>query len=73
MMALDSMTTERERETMNKDIYLLVADVLSGIDHDEQGQPVTMEVVARELADAFKESDATFDRVQFLNDCEAAQ
>ncbi len=58
---------------MNKDIYLLIADVLSGIDHDEEGQPVTMQVVAQELADAFKESDATFDRVQFLNDCEATQ
>ena len=58
---------------MSKDIYLLVADVLSGINHDEQGLPVTMDVVAQELADAFKESDATFDRVQFLNDCEAAQ
>ncbi len=58
---------------MNKDIYLLVADVLSGINHDEQGLPVTMDVVAQELADAFKESDATFDCVQFLNDCEAAQ
>jgi hypothetical protein len=67
------MITKRERETMNKDIYLLVADVLSGINHDEQGLPVTMYVVAQELADAFKESDATFDRVQFLNDCEAAQ
>jgi hypothetical protein len=58
---------------MNKDIYLLVADVLSGINHDEEGMPVTMEVVARELADAFKESDETFDRVQFLNDCEAIE
>jgi hypothetical protein len=55
---------------MNKDIYLLVADVLSGIDHDEEGQPVTMDVVAEELALAFREHDAKFDRVQFLTDCE---
>jgi hypothetical protein len=58
---------------MNREQYLMIADVLSGINHDEGGEAVTMEMVARELADAFKESDATFDRVQFLNDCEAVQ
>ena len=56
---------------MNKEEYLLIADVLSGINHDEGGEPVTMEVVARELAEAFKEHDAGFDKVQFLVDCEA--
>lgn len=58
---------------MSKEEYLLIADVLSGIDHDENGEPVTMDVVARELAEAFREHDPAFDKVQFLNDCEAAQ
>ena len=56
---------------MNKEEYLLIADVLSGINHDEEGEPVTMEVVAAELAEAFKEHDANFDKVRFLTDCEA--
>jgi hypothetical protein len=56
---------------MNKEEYLLIADVLSGINHDEQGLPVTMDVVAEELALAFREHDSKFDRVQFLTDCEA--
>jgi hypothetical protein len=56
---------------MNREEYLLIADVLSGINHDEEGEPVTMDVVARELAEAFKEHDAGFDKVQFLADCEA--
>jgi hypothetical protein len=56
---------------MTREEYLLIADVLSGINHDEEGQPVTMDVVAEELALAFREHDAKFDRVQFLTDCEA--
>jgi hypothetical protein len=56
---------------MNREEYLLIADVLSGINHDEEGQPVTMDIVAEELAEAFKEHDSAFDKVQFLNDCEA--
>lgn len=51
----------------------MIADVLSGIAHDEEGQPVTMEVVAQELADTFRQYDSDFDRVQFLNDCEAVE
>jgi hypothetical protein len=58
---------------MNREEYLMIADVLSGIAHDEQGMPVTMEVVAQELADTFKQYDSDFDRVQFLNDCEAVE
>jgi hypothetical protein len=56
---------------MTREEYLMIADVLSGINHDEEGQPVTMDVVAEELALAFREHDAKFDRVQFLTDCEA--
>jgi hypothetical protein len=56
---------------MTREEYLLIADVLSGINHDEEGQPVTMDVVAEELAQAFREHDASFDKVQFLTDCEA--
>ena len=56
---------------MNREEYLMIADVLSGIAHDEEGMPVTMEVVAQELADTFRQYDSDFDRVQFLNDCEA--
>ena len=56
---------------MTREEYLLIADVLSGINHDEEGQPVTMDVVAEELALAFREHDANFDKVQFLTDCEA--
>jgi hypothetical protein len=56
---------------MTREEYLLIADVLSGINHDEEGQPVTMDVVAEELAQAFREHDGSFDRVQFLTDCEA--
>ena len=56
---------------MNREEYLLIADVLSGINHDEEGEPVTMEVVAEELAEAFREHDTNFNRVQFLTDCEA--
>jgi hypothetical protein len=58
---------------MNREEYLMIADVLSGIAHDEEGQPVTMEVVAQELADTFRQYDSDFDRVQFLNDCEAVE
>jgi len=56
---------------MTREEYLMIADVLSGINHDEEGQPVTMDVVAEELALAFREHDANFDKVQFLTDCEA--
>ena len=56
---------------MNREEYLMIADVLSGIAHSEEAEPATLEVVVQDLAEAFEQHDVEFDRVQFLNDCEA--
>jgi hypothetical protein len=58
---------------MNREEYLMIADVLSGIAHSKEGDPATMEVIVQDLAEAFEQHDSDFNRVQFLNDCEAVE
>jgi hypothetical protein len=58
---------------MNREEYLMIADVLSGIAHSQEGDSATLEVVVQDLAEAFEQYDSDFDRVQFVNDCEAVE
>ena len=57
---------------MNNPIYLLIADTLTAVQNDAEGENPSLETIIQALADTFKDNDSEFDRVQFLNDCELA-
>lgn len=56
---------------MNREMYLLIADTITAVKNDFQSEAI--DIVVEALADAFKDYDPEFDRVQFLNDCELAE
>lgn len=56
---------------MNRELYLLIADTITAVKNDFQSEAI--DIVVEALADAFKDHDPEFDRVQFLNDCELAE
>lgn len=56
---------------MNRELYLLIADTITAVKNDFQSEAI--DIVVEALADAFKDYDPEFDRVQFLNDCELAE
>jgi hypothetical protein len=58
---------------MNSPIYLLIADTLTAVQNDAEGENPSLETIIQALADTFKDNDSEFDRVQFLNDCELAE
>jgi hypothetical protein len=58
---------------MNNPIYLLIADTLTAVQNDAEGENPSLETIIQALADTFKDNDSEFDRVQFLNDCELAE
>lgn len=53
--------------------YLVIADTITAMKNDEEGDAGTLDLVVEALADAFKDNDPNFDRVQFLVDCELAE
>jgi lipoate-protein ligase A len=55
---------------MRSNIYLLVADTITAVKNESE-RP-TIEEVIEALAEAFQDNDPSFDRVQFLSDCELA-
>jgi hypothetical protein len=57
---------------MNK-IYLIIADTITAIKNEFDAPAGEIDTLVDALADAFKEHDPTFDKVQFLNDCELAE
>jgi hypothetical protein len=54
-------------------IYLLIADTLTAVQNDAEGENPSLATVIEALAEAFEDNDPQFDRVQFLNDCELAE
>lgn len=56
---------------MHREFYLLIADTITAVKNDFQSEAI--DIVVEALADAFKDYDPEFDRVQFLNDCELAE
>lgn len=54
-------------------IYLIIADTITAIRNEFDAPTWEIDTLVDALADAFKEHDPTFDRVQFLNDCELAE
>ena len=58
---------------MNNPVYLLIADTLTAVQNDAEGENPSLETIIQALADTFKDNDSEFDRVQFLNDCELTE
>ena len=56
---------------MNRELYLLIADTITAVKNDFQSEAI--DIVVEALAEAFKDYDPEFDRVQFLNDCELVE
>jgi hypothetical protein len=56
---------------MNREMYLLIADTITAVKNEWESPAI--QIVVEALADAFKDYDPEFDRVQFLNDCELAE
>lgn len=54
-------------------IYLVIADTITAIRNEFEAPLWEIDTLVDALADAFKEHDPTFDKVQFLNDCELAE
>ncbi|ANH49382.1 hypothetical protein uvFWCGRAMDCOMC440_019 [Freshwater phage uvFW-CGR-AMD-COM-C440] len=54
-------------------VYLIIADTITAIRNEFEAPLWEIDTLVDALADAFKEHDPTFDRVQFLNDCELAE
>jgi hypothetical protein len=54
-------------------VYLIIADTITAIRNEFETPLWEIDTLVDALADAFKEHDPTFDRVQFLNDCELAE
>ncbi len=55
---------------MRNNIYLLVADTITAVKNESERPSI--EEVIEALAEAFQDNDPSFDRVQFLSDCELA-
>jgi hypothetical protein len=56
---------------MSNEIYLLVADTITAVKNENRIPSI--EQVIEALAESFQDYDASFNRVQFLNDCELAE
>ena len=56
---------------MNREFYLLIADTITAVKNDFESEGI--DIVVEALAEAFKDYDPEFDRVQFLNDCEIVE
>ena len=54
-------------------VYLIIADTITAIRNEFEAPLWEIDTLVDALADAYKEHDPTFDRVQFLNDCELAE
>jgi hypothetical protein len=54
-------------------VYLIIADTITAIRNEFEAPLWEIDTLVDALADAFKEHEPTFDRVQFLNDCELAE
>ena len=54
-------------------VYLIIADTITAIRNEFEAPLWEIDTLVDALADAFKEHDPTFDRVQFLSDCELAE
>jgi hypothetical protein len=54
-------------------IYLLIADVITALQNEAEGNPIELETIVEGLAEAFSDYDPHFNKVQFLADCELAE
>jgi hypothetical protein len=53
---------------MDREEYLAIADTISGLRQEGEGDTATLDLVVEALAEVLREYYVDFDRVRFLND-----